>query len=63
MSEKLMSFRVDEHLRDEFKLAAAFKRKTMAEILTGAVVKFVEKSLADMAEAQTKRQEKPRKMV
>ena len=52
MSEKLVSFRVDEYLRDEFKLAAAYRRKTMAEILKSKIVEFVEESMEMMSKAQ-----------
>ena len=63
MSDKLMSFRLNEFLHADFKLAAAYKRKTMAQILNDKIVEFVEKTLADMSEAQTKRQEKRKKMI
>jgi hypothetical protein len=56
MSEKLISFRVDEFLRDEFKMAAAYRRKTMGEILKKQVVKFVAETMAQMNEAQAKRE-------
>ena len=56
MSEKLISFRVDEFLRDEFKMAAAYRRKTMAEILKQKVVKFVDETMEAMAQAQAKRE-------
>jgi hypothetical protein len=54
MSEKLISFRVDEFLRDEFKMAAAYRRKTMGEILKRQVVKFVAETMAQMENAQKK---------
>lgn len=56
MSEKLISFRVDEFLRDEFKMAAAYRRKTMGEILKQKVIKFVDETMAQMENAQAKRE-------
>lgn len=48
MAEKLMSFRIDQHLRDEFKLAAAFRRQKMGHVLQKAIVRYVEETLAEM---------------
>jgi hypothetical protein len=59
MSEKLMSFRVDEFLKDEFKMAAAYRRKTMAQVLNDKIVEFVEETMALM-DAQEKRKKTPK---
>lgn len=61
MSEKLMSFRVDEFLKDEFKMAAAYRRKTMAQVLNDKIVEFVEETMALMNDAQDKRKKTSRK--